>query len=407
LQLSKAAKDYHPGQGVYRSSYKNAMRLARTEVNIAYRTANYERWQQINSVVGIEIHLSNNHTLNGQPFSDICDELQGKYPKDFKWTGWHPQCRCYVTSILKTIEELKADNERIMNGEETNTASVNEVKDVPDKFKEWVKNNESRIKRAEERGTLPYFLKDNKQIIEIKRLVSDNKNDSFFSSKWNVEFDNVKNISELKTEMQNQLNKLQNKIEIMFPDNYPLDIAKAQSSEFINLCKEYKLEVPCSKFNATRKSGGEVYWLDVNGNKINNRMLAGKVKSKEINISATSDSDRTLPFATTKSRCDANKLSISTSTHEFGHLLFDSEIWETKNTVQFRNELIKIEKAYKMELKKFKPKSKQWNDVFLGEYSGRSIDEFLAESFQEYRNSSNPSKYAKLVGDLINKHFKN
>lgn len=43
LQLSKRAAAYHPGRGVYRSSYKNARRLAATETNIAYRTADYER----------------------------------------------------------------------------------------------------------------------------------------------------------------------------------------------------------------------------------------------------------------------------------------------------------------------------------------------------------------------------
>ena len=36
LQLSKAAKEYNPGRGVYRSSAKNAMRLTRTEVNGAF-----------------------------------------------------------------------------------------------------------------------------------------------------------------------------------------------------------------------------------------------------------------------------------------------------------------------------------------------------------------------------------
>lgn len=80
LVLSKAAKAFHPGQGVYRSSYKNARRLAATETNMAYRTADYVRWQQLDFVVGIEIHLSNNHTLNGVPFEDICDFLQGRYP---------------------------------------------------------------------------------------------------------------------------------------------------------------------------------------------------------------------------------------------------------------------------------------------------------------------------------------
>lgn len=53
LHLSSRAADFHPGQGVYRSSYKNALRLAATETNIAYNTADYIRWQQMDFVVGI------------------------------------------------------------------------------------------------------------------------------------------------------------------------------------------------------------------------------------------------------------------------------------------------------------------------------------------------------------------
>ena len=66
LHLSKNAADFHPGRGVYRSSYMNARRLAATEANIAYRTADHERWKQMDFVVGIEIHLSNNHTCRGR-----------------------------------------------------------------------------------------------------------------------------------------------------------------------------------------------------------------------------------------------------------------------------------------------------------------------------------------------------
>jgi len=162
LQLSKAAKAYNPGAGHYRSSYKNSMRLARTENNIAYRTSDHERWQQLDFVVGIEIRLSNNHTLNGQPFTDICDLLQGKYPKDFKFTGWHPQCRCHAVSVLKTQEELVVDTQKILNGEEPDTESVNTIKDVPGNFKKWTTDNKDRIEAAEQHGTLPYFMKDNK-----------------------------------------------------------------------------------------------------------------------------------------------------------------------------------------------------------------------------------------------------
>lgn len=165
LHLSKRAADFHPGRGVYRSSYMNARRLAATETNIAYRTADHLRWQQMDFVVGIEIHLSNNHNCKGVPqgmFFDICDELKGKYPKDFKFTGWHPHCRCYATTILKTEEEMDADTQKILNGEPVDGESVNKVEDVPENFKEWVKNNTSRIVRAK---TMPYFMTDNSQFV--------------------------------------------------------------------------------------------------------------------------------------------------------------------------------------------------------------------------------------------------
>ena len=158
LQLSKRAAAYHPGQGVYRSSYKNARRLAATETNIAYHTSDHLRWQQMDFVVGIEIHLSNNHTLNGKPFHDICDELQGCYPKDFVFKGWHPHCRCFATSILKTQEEIAKDTQKILNGEAVDDESVNRVDDVPQVFKDWLTENDERIQRA---SSVPYFMSDN------------------------------------------------------------------------------------------------------------------------------------------------------------------------------------------------------------------------------------------------------
>lgn len=157
LQLSRAAQAYHPGQGVYRSSYKNARRLAATETNIAYRTSDYERWQQLDFVVGIEIQLSNNH-----PEPDICDDLAGRYPKDFKFTGWHPHCRCHAVSILKTEEEVKADTQKILNGEPLDGDSVNRVDDVPARFNEWIEENKERAKGW---GSMPYFIRQNPQYV--------------------------------------------------------------------------------------------------------------------------------------------------------------------------------------------------------------------------------------------------
>ena len=143
----------------------NARRLAATETNIAYRTADHERWKKMDFVVGIEIHLSNNHNCKGIPkgmFHDICDDLKGRYPKDFKFTGWHPHCRCYATSVLKTDDEIAEDTKRILRGEKPTEGSENEVKDVPDGFKDWIQNNEQRVKYH---TTVPYFLKDNPKFV--------------------------------------------------------------------------------------------------------------------------------------------------------------------------------------------------------------------------------------------------
>lgn len=185
LQLSSRAKAFHPGRGVYRSSYMNARRLAATETNTAYRTADHLRWQQMDFVVGIEICLSNNHTVRLQPgettddpaqlrkdgtpkanavrpLHDICDELKGRYPKSFKFTGWHPHCRCYAVTILKTDEELDRDTERILDGKEPMEGSANEVKDVPEGFRKWLKRN---VSRAERSTSVPYFISDNEKYL--------------------------------------------------------------------------------------------------------------------------------------------------------------------------------------------------------------------------------------------------
>lgn len=121
LRLSKSASNYHPGQGVYRSSYKNARRLAATEINMAYRTADNERMNQIDFILGYEVHISDtNHTCldaHGvpQPFYDICDELQGRYPKWFVFSGWHPHCydeesEVYTSGGWKRFAEVQDED---------------------------------------------------------------------------------------------------------------------------------------------------------------------------------------------------------------------------------------------------------------------------------------------------------
>lgn len=168
LRLSKAAKMYHPGQGVYRSSAKNAQRLARTEINMAYRESEFLRWQKLDFVVGLRICLSNNHTIMNSkgepvPLVDICDELWGDYPKTFKFVGWHPQCRCYVVPILSDYDEYNQDRANRLKAIVRGTAykslpSRRSVADVPRKFRKYI---DSILERSKGWKSQPYYIRDN------------------------------------------------------------------------------------------------------------------------------------------------------------------------------------------------------------------------------------------------------
>ncbi len=160
LVLSKAAKAFHPGQGVYRSSVKNAQRLTRSEINMAYRESDFLRWQQLDFVVGFEIHRSNHKPLCK---CKMCDRLQGRYPKTFKFKGWHPQCMCYAVPILmdeETFDENElGDLKAALRGTEYKQKQAkNVVLDVPDGFKEWVAEN---MEASAGWSSTPYFIKDN------------------------------------------------------------------------------------------------------------------------------------------------------------------------------------------------------------------------------------------------------
>lgn len=86
---------------------------------------------------------------------EICDAMEGKYPKSFKFIGWHPNCKCYAVPII-----ANEGTDRDFWEE-----PLNEVKDVPDNFKRWVEDNTERIEKAK---NLPYFIGENKNTSMIR-----------------------------------------------------------------------------------------------------------------------------------------------------------------------------------------------------------------------------------------------
>ena len=90
---------------------------------------------------------------------------------------WGSNCRCYKVPILKTEEEFWEWDGR----SDVSTESVNEVKDVPDKFKLWINDN---IHRAKSWGSSPYFIRDNgKYIREDFKVDVYNKTEKVFVRK--------------------------------------------------------------------------------------------------------------------------------------------------------------------------------------------------------------------------------
>lgn len=102
LVMSQPMKDYHPGRGVYRSSYMNALRVGATETNIAYHEADHQRWQSLDFVLGVKVERSG---TSAKP-CPVCDAMKGTYPKGFKFLPWHPFCICHATPVMLSGQEF-------------------------------------------------------------------------------------------------------------------------------------------------------------------------------------------------------------------------------------------------------------------------------------------------------------
>lgn len=145
------------GMGVYRSARKNALRVARTEINSAYHKARNERWEKEPFVIGQYIHVSPQHNID-----DICNDLEGRYPKDYVWISWHPQCICTSDPITIQGEEKKEFYKRLMAGEDmSNYVSPFAVLTMPEKYNQYIKDNSEAIVKAGMKGKLAWHLQDN------------------------------------------------------------------------------------------------------------------------------------------------------------------------------------------------------------------------------------------------------
>lgn len=148
------AKDYKKKYGkaitIQNCEYRSVC-LARNEINMAYRSAEQERWARMDYIKSKKIKPSGSH-----PKRDMCDELEGIYPLEFDWNGWHVNCMCYAIPVIMTEDEYWS------------LGPKQKVSEVPKQFNDYITKNESRILSYK---STPFFLVNNEQYITSGKVL--------------------------------------------------------------------------------------------------------------------------------------------------------------------------------------------------------------------------------------------
>ena len=202
---------------------------------------------------------------HSHPCHDICDDLKGRYPKSFKWVGWHPNDLCYVVPIIKSEEKWWED-------EDNRGTDNDEITDVPQGFKTWVANNQDRISKAEKRGTLPYFVRDNRERVKMQVKVQINNSAIVSATANNKTLVKLqKNIAERRKEIKKNAEELINVgfVNPNFP--YEITLSKKGIKEWLNQPHKHyesknELLLKIDEIISTSKYKGSL--PDVNNNSI-------------------------------------------------------------------------------------------------------------------------------------------
>ena len=209
-------------------------------------------------------------------------------------------------------------------------------------------------------------------------------------------------------------------LELFTDNNFKID--KLSMSRLLTL-KEYneriaELKRLFSLYNFERKLNLEklINIKNKSGARYYGRIVRGRSKSElwEINFGHQTDklgvrtrglfNDKfdNLRF---KSAVDSDKSYLATVVHEMGHVLSRSGLLDER---KFWIKVSELKKDYTKNILKYRETNnyKSFNEIFLGKYAMKNVDEFMAECWTEYQLHSNPSKYARLIGELIDEFYK-
>lgn len=163
--LSKELKKYISGKPI---EYKGelvkgsnleyqSLRLAATEINIAFRTSDYLQNSRLPFVTGVNVILSNSH-----PREDICDSMQGHYPKGFEFTGWHVNCICIAEYETLGIDDFA----KYIDTGEINKSEF--TTNIPDRARKYLQKNGDKLLGYK---NPPYWMDNFTKELKLKKSV--------------------------------------------------------------------------------------------------------------------------------------------------------------------------------------------------------------------------------------------
>ena len=197
-------------------------------------------------------------------------------------------------------------------------------------------------------------------------------------------------------------------------DEMSLEKLNRYNQQLDKLTKEYNLSPHLNDksqialiYQSTKRSYGFVESYPNRITKIN----FGHSTATEARVAQRVDTSGFYTKFASKSKADLSNVDLATLTHEFAHVISiknDYAIYQFPQMKSFWDEMAKLKRRYRKEVKELTLDKNyaELNNVYLGNYADENINEFMAEGFAEYKLSSNPTKYAVQIGQLIDKFFK-
>lgn len=341
------------------------------EYNLQYRTAHDERVRYSHAAI-------NDTTLP---------------PSDPFWAQYYPpngwNCRCKAVRVRKSKYQVSDSKESIDRGERATTqiGKNGMNKAAMFRFNPGVSQTIFPDKH-------PYY----KVSREAKQAVGEAVKKVVEYADFDSAIDAAKTKKSVETQLQEQLGKEHEGIKVSL-QKVNLYTAKQYAKELNSLCSTYKIDAQFKEFNTAPRRGS--YGMV-------RTIMSGK-GIKTMSVGQDVSIDRLSAIATSKSLCDTDKLQVSTLNHEFGHLLWQNGV---AHQIAFTKKAEALHSEYHAALKANVSNKDGFEKIFIGNYGSQpkysrgSIDEFVAEGFQEYRNKSNPSEYAVKIGGLIDGFYK-